>query len=47
MPIATVNKAATVEYRRPKKKGFVQIVTSMGNINIKLHCDLVPKARYP
>jgi len=30
--------------KRPKKKGYVQLVTSFGNINIELHCDLTPKA---
>ncbi len=24
-------------------KGFVQMITNMGNFNIIVHCDLVPK----
>lgn len=25
------------------KKGYVQLATNFGNLNIELHCDLVPK----
>jgi len=30
--------------KKPPKKGFVTIVTNMGNLNLQLHCDLVPLA---
>lgn len=26
------------------QKGYVRLVTSLGDINIELHCDMVPKA---
>ncbi|KAM3177863.1 hypothetical protein ACTXT7_003700 [Hymenolepis weldensis] len=32
-----------VRYRYVKSKGFVRLVTSFGNLNLELHCDLVPK----
>uniref|UniRef100_A0A5K3EZD8 RING-type E3 ubiquitin transferase n=1 Tax=Mesocestoides corti TaxID=53468 RepID=A0A5K3EZD8_MESCO len=32
-----------VRYRYVKSKGFVRLVTSYGNLNMELHCDLVPK----
>lgn len=28
--------------KKTNKKGYVQLQTSLGNINIELHCDLVP-----
>ena len=28
--------------RRMKKKGYVQLVTNMGTLNLEIHCDLVP-----
>jgi len=40
-------KPQTDEGFKPKKtlkKGFVTIVTNMGNLNLQLHCDLVPLA---
>ena len=27
----------------PTKKGYVQLLTNMGNLNIELHCDIVPR----
>ncbi|PIA29341.1 hypothetical protein AQUCO_06000004v1 [Aquilegia coerulea] len=30
--------------RNPKKKGYVQIHTTHGDLNIELHCDLAPRA---
>lgn len=30
--------------KKTKKKGFVQLMTSLGPLNLELHCDLVPKA---
>ena len=32
-----------VRYDRVKKKGYVRLVTNVGNINLELHCDYVPK----
>ncbi|VDK38660.1 unnamed protein product [Taenia asiatica] len=32
-----------VRYRYVKSKGFVRLTTSYGNLNIELHCNLVPK----
>lgn len=29
--------------RQMKKKGYVQLVTNMGTLNLEIHCDLVPK----
>lgn len=29
--------------RKMKKKGYVQLVTNMGTLNLEIHCDLVPK----
>jgi hypothetical protein len=31
----------TTEGKRPKKKGYAQLVTNYGNINLELHCDIV------
>lgn len=33
----------TVRYTRVKKKGYAQIVTSCGPLNLELHCDITPK----
>jgi hypothetical protein len=30
--------------RNPKKKGYLRMQTSVGDLNIELHCDLVPRA---
>jgi peptidyl-prolyl cis-trans isomerase-like protein 2 len=32
-----------VRYSRVKKKGYVRLHTSTGDLNLELHCDLVPK----
>ena len=29
--------------RSLKKKGYVQLVTSLGTLNLEIHCDLVPR----
>eukprot|EP00588_Corethron_pennatum_P008370 CAMPEP_0194290662 /NCGR_PEP_ID=MMETSP0169-20130528/41779_1 /TAXON_ID=218684 /ORGANISM="Corethron pennatum, Strain L29A3" /LENGTH=578 /DNA_ID=CAMNT_0039038321 /DNA_START=41 /DNA_END=1773 /DNA_ORIENTATION=+ len=29
--------------RKMKKKGYVQIETNLGNLNVEVHCDLVPR----
>ena len=31
------------KYMPKGKKGYVRLVTTLGNLNIELHCDLVPK----
>ncbi|XP_013789836.1 peptidyl-prolyl cis-trans isomerase-like 2, partial [Limulus polyphemus] len=33
-----------VRYSRVKKKGYVQLLTNCGPLNLELHCDLTPKA---
>ena len=32
-----------LKYSRIKKKGYVRLVTNLGQLNIELHCDAVPK----
>lgn len=32
------------DVKEKKKKGYVQIVTNLGSLNVQLACDLVPKA---
>ncbi|KAL4223912.1 RING-type E3 ubiquitin-protein ligase ppil2 [Mactra antiquata] len=32
-----------IRYSRIKKKGYVRIVTNFGQLNLELHCDMVPK----
>ena len=34
----------TVRYSRVKKKGYVQLETSLGSLNLELYCQWVPKA---
>ena len=29
--------------KKTSKKGYVRLVTTLGNLNLELHCDLVPK----
>ena len=29
--------------RNPKKKGYLRLHTSLGDLNIELHCDLAPR----
>ncbi|XP_019850074.1 PREDICTED: peptidyl-prolyl cis-trans isomerase-like 2 [Amphimedon queenslandica] len=46
--VATYNEADilsqdVVRYSRVKKKGYVRLHTNMGDLNLELHCDLVPK----
>ncbi|KAG8181108.1 hypothetical protein JTE90_003157 [Oedothorax gibbosus] len=33
-----------VRYAKVKKKGYVQILTNLGPLNMELHCDAAPKA---
>ncbi|GFU03734.1 RING-type E3 ubiquitin-protein ligase PPIL2 [Nephila pilipes] len=45
---ATYQEAAildddVVRYAKIKKKGYLQIVTSIGPLNMELHCDMTPK----
>ncbi|XP_054710157.1 RING-type E3 ubiquitin-protein ligase PPIL2-like [Uloborus diversus] len=35
---------AVVRYARVKKKGYSQILTNLGPLNLELHCDITPKA---
>lgn len=30
--------------RCPKKKGYMRLHTSLGDLNLELHCDIVPRA---
>lgn len=30
--------------KNPKKKGYVQLITTHGELNIELHCDITPRA---
>jgi peptidyl-prolyl cis-trans isomerase-like protein 2 len=30
--------------KNPKKKGYVQLHTTHGDLNIELHCDITPRA---
>ena len=32
-----------VRYEYVKKKGYVRLVTNLGDLNLELHCDIVPK----
>lgn len=48
MPIANVQSAAVLNeeqflYPRIKKKGYVQMLTNFGPLNLELHCDRTPK----
>lgn len=48
MPIASVQNPALLNqeeilYPRIKKKGYVQLVTNFGPINLELYCDRTPK----
>ncbi|XP_007906804.1 RING-type E3 ubiquitin-protein ligase PPIL2 [Callorhinchus milii] len=45
----TMHEAAAVEdntvrYRYVKKKGYVRLHTSKGDVNLELHCEMTPKA---
>ncbi|EDV22192.1 uncharacterized protein TRIADDRAFT_29227 [Trichoplax adhaerens] len=33
-----------VRYQKVKSKGYVRLQTNFGNLNLELHCDLVPRA---
>jgi peptidyl-prolyl cis-trans isomerase-like 2 len=44
MPVATKNeKTMVLQQLHPKKKGYLRLHTSLGDLNIELHCDLTPK----
>jgi len=44
MPVATKNERTMVlQQLCPKKKGYLRLHTSLGDLNIELHSDLVPK----
>ncbi len=29
--------------RKPKKKGYLRLHTSLGDLNLELHCDIAPR----
>ena len=33
----------TLIYRHVTKKGYVRLHTSLGDVNLELHCDVVPR----
>ena len=33
----------SVKYSKVKKKGYVRVVTNLGNLNLELYCDQTPK----
>ncbi|EDO30357.1 predicted protein, partial [Nematostella vectensis] len=41
---AAVVDEDVVRYREVKKKGYVRIQTTHGDLNLELHCEMVPKA---
>jgi peptidyl-prolyl cis-trans isomerase-like protein 2 len=44
MPVATKNERTMVlQQLKPTQKGYLRLHTSLGDLNIELHCDLVPK----
>jgi len=48
MPVAISQRAATLDkeqilYPRIKKKGYIQLMTNFGPINLELYCDRTPK----
>lgn len=44
MTVATKNEREMIlQQLKPEKKGYVRMHTSLGDVNIELHCDIVPK----
>lgn len=44
MNVSTKNEREMIlKELKPKQKGYVRMHTSLGDLNIELHCDLVPK----
>ena len=44
MSVQTVNERELVHKEfKPKKKGYVRLCTSHGDLNIELHCDITPR----
>lgn len=42
--VVTQNTRARVRVeRKPKKKGYLRLHTSLGDLNVELHCDIVPR----
>lgn len=42
--VTTKNQRTLVRLERnPTKKGYVRLHTNLGDINVELHCDLVPR----
>ena len=46
-PVARLEPAVlsddSIKYSKVKKKGYVRLVTNLGNINLELYCDQTPK----
>jgi peptidyl-prolyl cis-trans isomerase-like 2 len=40
---AEIEKLRYERVRKLKKKGYVRLVTNRGNLNLELHCDMVPR----
>jgi peptidyl-prolyl cis-trans isomerase-like 2 len=38
-----VDRARYARMRSLKKKGYVQLQTNRGSVNLEIHCDMVPK----
>jgi peptidyl-prolyl cis-trans isomerase-like protein 2 len=42
--VTTENKRTMVRVERcPKKKGYMRLHTSLGDLNLELHCDMAPR----
>ena len=37
---------AMIIYQQLGKKGFVQLQTSLGNLNVEVHCDITPRTAW-
>lgn len=43
MPVATTNDRVRVRQQlRPSKKGYLRLHTTLGDLNLELHCDVAP-----
>ena len=43
-PVTTNELAMERVERTPSKKGYARVHTSLGDVNVELHCDLAPRA---
>jgi peptidyl-prolyl cis-trans isomerase-like 2 len=41
--VEEIDRARYTRLRALKKKGYVQLQTTYGNINLEIHCDMVPR----